>query len=67
MRTGIYPEGRGIRAATMNDMDWLEPMANIYMKNSPSWEVTNPELQVFEGQPPTEFVMKMIESQMSER
>ena len=64
MRTSNFPQGRGIRAATLDDMGWLEPMANIYMKNSPKWEATNPDLHVFESQPADEFVMKMIQAQL---
>jgi len=65
MRTSAFPQGRGFRAATMDDMNWLKPMANIYMKNSPGWEVTNPHLEAFDAQPPTGFTRRMIESQMS--
>jgi hypothetical protein len=63
MRTSNYLGGRGFRAATLDNWDWLEPMANIYMKNSPKWEVTNPDLEIFDAQPPSEFVVQMIQSQ----
>lgn len=63
MRTSNSPGTRGIRAASMDDMSWLSPMANIYMKNSPPWEVTNPDLPVHDGQPPQSFIMEMVQRQ----
>jgi hypothetical protein len=60
MRTSKNPGSRGLRAATFDDMDWLKPAANIYMKNSPGWEVTNPELPEIEEQPTQEFVRKVM-------
>ena len=63
MRTSSTDRARGFRAATLDDWSWLEPMANIYMKNSPPWEVTNADLQVFDGAVPDEFTAQMIRNQ----
>ena len=60
-RTSDHPEMRGFRAATFNDMDWLRPAANIYMRNSPSWEYTNPDLPAVDGQPSEEFISGVID------
>lgn len=56
MRTTSMPGAIGLRAASFDDMAWLEPMANLYMKNSPAWEWVNPDLPSFDSQPsPEEF------------
>jgi hypothetical protein len=60
MRTSNNPGARGLRAATFDDFNWLEPAANIYMRNSPRWELIDPKLAAVDGQPSQEFIASII-------
>jgi hypothetical protein len=60
MRTDHYPELRGFRAATFDDMTLLQPAANIFMKNSPPWEHRS-DLDHLDGQPTDEYIASLLQ------
>ena len=48
-RAGSF--ARSVRAASLDDPSWLDPMANVWTCNVYPWEQLNPALEAFETQP----------------
>jgi len=46
MRIEEKPGARGLRASTLDDPTWLEPDADIFVKNAYPWEVFDSALPV---------------------
>jgi len=56
MRIEEKPNVRGLRASSLDDPTWLEPDADIFVRNAYPWEVFDPERLKFPDEPPPELI-----------
>lgn len=47
------PEMLVVKPGTLDDMDWVVPVANIWTDSAPAWAPVDRSLVSFPGQPPT--------------
>ncbi len=61
MRSGAFPEMRGVRASSLDDASGLEPLANLWTRNQYPWEHIDPTLPAMETSPTKETFPSFFE------
>ena len=60
MRIEENPNARGLRASTLDDPTWLEPDADIFVKNAYPWEVFDSKRPKYPDAPPAELIAQLV-------
>jgi hypothetical protein len=66
-KSDVFPDFRGVSAASLDDPSGLEPVADIWTASAQPWDTLDPQLQKYDRQPTPEEMQTLLALQSSHR